>query len=487
MRPEELTPRPRQTRNGEGEFSLGGGVRIAGDAGCGAAGDYLRDRLAGSLTEAGRPVCLKNAPAAGSAEGYRLSVSPGEIRIEGEPAGLLRGAATLCQLLSDERGEVGAAAPCCEIEDAPAFEWRGLMLDCSRHFLSLDYLKRSVDLLVELKMNVLHLHLVDDHGWRVEIDAYPELTGAGSRIESGERREGFYTKSQLRELVQFAAARGVEIVPEIEVPGHSYAAVKSYPHLCCTRDPVRNRGHQKDLYCAGRESTFEFLEAVLGEVIEIFPSEHVHLGGDEAPKDRWRECPDCQERIRAEGLAGEEELQSYAFRRVAKFLDVHGRKAVGWEEILEGDPSTGTVVHWWRHRTHGDEALRKAVARDHRVLCSPNSLCYLSFPVNPDENFKPERTSDLEKVYSAEYAPADLDAEKRRLILGAECCVWTEYVVEEQIGSMLFPRILACAELMWSDPRERDFEGFRRRVRLAEARWRKLGVSYGPEGAPVVR
>ncbi|MHC4915052.1 MAG: beta-N-acetylhexosaminidase [Planctomycetota bacterium] len=481
MRPEELIPRPGQIRAGEGVLTLDGGVRIAGDAGCRMAADYLRARLGGRVSEAGRPLLLNRVRAAGSAEGYRLSISSDGVRIEGEPAGLLRGAVTLCQLLTDGRGGIGTAAPCCQAEDAPAFEWRGLMLDCSRHFLSLDYLKRSVEMLVELKMNVLHLHLVDDHGWRVEIDAYPELTAAGSRVESGERREGFYTKADLRELVGFAAARGVEVVPEIEVPGHSYAAVRSYPILCCTREPVRNEGHQKDLYCAGRESTFEFLEAVLGEVLEIFPSKYVHLGGDEAPKDRWRECPDCQERIRAEGLAGEEELQSYVFRRVADFLEARGRKAIGWEEILDGDPSAGTVVHWWRSRTHGDDALRRALKRGHRVLCSPNSLCYLSFPVNPDGNFKPERTSDLETVYSAEYAPTDLDVEKRGLILGAECCIWTEYLVEEEIGSMLFPRVLACAELMWSHPSDRDFEEFRGRVRLAEEFWREQGITYGPE------
>jgi hexosaminidase len=330
-------------------------------------------------------------------------------------------------------------------------------------------------------MNVLHLHAVDDHGWRIQIDAYPELTATGALVEKGERRGGFYTKAELHELVEYAAARGVDVVPEIEVPGHSYAAIRSYPWLCCTGEPQRNKGHQQDLYCAGKASTFEFLEKVLEEVLEIFPSKFVHLGGDEAPKEKWRECPACQGRISAEGLANEEELQSYAFRRISEFLEARGRSAIGWEEILDGAPSRDNVVHWWRYRQHGEEALRKGLARGHRILCSPNSRCYLSFPVNPDENFKVGRTSTLEEVYAAEYAPRDLGEEERARVLGAECCVWTEYLVEEQINSMLFPRVLACAELMWSDPRERDYAEFRKRVYLAEDRWQRLGITYGPE------
>ncbi len=492
MRPEHVIPRPAKVRPIPGVFAPGAGMKVICGQGCEPAGEWLAGRLipgagvpvrsAGDAAAPEGAILLTAAPAM-TGEAYRLSVSPTGVRLSGSPAGLMRGAATLCQLLADESGGPAGSVSCCEIEDEPAFAWRGLLLDCSRHFLSMAWLVRALDVMAGLKLNRLHLHLVDDQGWRMEIASRPKLASVGAFVEDDPRQRGFYTQAELRELVALAAARGIEVVPEIEVPGHSYAAVRSYPELCCTRRPERNSGHQKDLYCAGRESTFEFLEAVLGEVLGIFPSEYVHLGGDEAPKDRWRECPDCRRRIRAERLSGEEELQSYAFRRVSRFLESRGRRAIGWDEILDGAPSPDTVVHWWRCRTHGDAPLRKALAAGHRVIASPNSFTYLSFPVNPDANFRPERTSDLGKVYSARYAPEGLSPEERERVLGAECCIWTEHLVEEEIDAMLFPRVLACAELMWSDPPERDLEEFRRRVGLAEGRWRKLGIDYGPETA----
>jgi hexosaminidase len=481
MEPEDLIPRPRRIARRPGRLDPRNGLRLIPGPGTDAARAYLRTRLGPHPTDKGRPVRLTARPEAGSDEGYRLIVLPDEVRLEGGRAGLLRGAATLAWLLSDEHGAPAADVPCCEIDDRPAFEWRGLLLDASRHFISTDYLRRLLDLMAELKLNRLHFHLVDDPGWRMEVASRPRLTSVGAYVEDDPRRRGFYSRAELRELVAFAQARGIEVVPEIEVPGHSFAVMRSYPELCCTGRPERNPGHQKDLYCAGRESTFEFLEQVLDEVLEMFPYEYVHLGGDEAPKDRWRDCPDCQGRIRAEGLADEEALQGYLLRRLARFLESRGRRAIGWEEVLDGSPSPETVVQWWRHRTHGDAALRKALAAGHRVLASPNSFCYLSFPVAPNEHFLPDRTSDLAKVYAVRYVPPDAGHDERSLVLGAECCIWTEHLVEEQIDAMLFPRVLACAELMWTDPSDRDFEEFRRRVRSAESRWRALGVMYGPE------
>jgi hexosaminidase len=413
-------------------------------------------------------------------EAYQIHIRPENIVIEGAPAGVLYGAVTLCHLLRGENSALQLSIPCCEIEDAPLFEYRGAMLDCSRHFLSISYLKDCVDRLLELKMNRLHLHLTDDEGWRMEIRAYPDLIHIGSRIEFGPGCDGYYTQAQLRDLVAYAEVRGVEVVPEIEIPGHAYAAVKSYSQLCCTGNPERNSGHQSDLYCAGRESTFEFLEAVLEEVLDVFPSKHIHLGGDEAPKDHWNSCPDCQGRIRSEELTGSEELQGYMFSRVAGFLQSRGRRVIGWEEVLDGSPSKDIVVQWWRNRTHGVEALRKAVEGGYRVIASPNSFSYLSFPVESDENFKPDRTSDLEKVYSDWFTSTSLGISERECIIGAECCVWTAHLREEHIDRMLFPRILACSEQMWSAVGERSFSEFHNRVYRAESHWRKLGVEYGP-------
>ncbi len=323
-----------------------------------------------------------------------------------------------------EATEHAFALPCLEIKDAPFFEWRGLMLDCSRHFLSTGFLKRYIDLLPRLGMNRLHLHLTDDHGWRIEIKSHPELTDTGAYIEQEQSRRGFYTQKELSEIVGYANERNVMVIPEIEIPGHSYAAVRSLPNLCCTGNPIRNQGHQKDLYCAGKESTFEFLQDVLEEVIDIFPSPYIHIGGDEAPKDRWKECPKCQERMRELGLSNEEELQGYMIGRISKFLRSNDRIPTGWEEVLKGASNEACVVQWWRFRSHGDET---------------------------------------------------------RNILGAECCLWTEYLDEDRIDRSLFPRVLAAAELMWNNPRpaERQYDEFLTRVLDAEEYWRTAGVEYG--------
>ena len=411
-------------------------------------------------------------------EGFELFISPGRVTITGPYAGVLYGVETLCQLVRRE-GDTWHWR-CQSIDDRPAMSWRGLMLDCSRHFLSRESVLRFIGLLPALRMNRLHLHLNDDQGWRMQIEGYPELTRTGAFVEGEKNRQGFYTQDDLREIVDYAAKRHVTVVPEIEIPGHAYAAMQSYPWLCCTGQPVRNAGHQMDLYCAGRESTFEFLFSVLREVMAVFPSPFIHLGGDEAPKDRWRACAACQQRIRQEELKDETALQGYMLDRCAAYLKEHGRQAIGWEEILDGNPELDTVVQWWRHRTHGDRALRHALTKGYSVISSPNSFCYLSFPVSPDRHFNADRTSDLQKVYSAELVPRNLPPEQRRKCLGAECCVWTEHLTEDDILPMLFPRILAAAELMWHATARRDYDTFLSSVLQQEVYWRCRGVNYGP-------
>ncbi len=509
-----MIPSPRKVEYGDGRFVLDGSARIVRDPAKGEAvrlAEVLRERLRGigcleigrGEGAAGRGIRLdvreENDAVGNSAcgvvgdetvaaadEAYRLSVEPAEVVLTGGRLGVARAIETLCQMLPPAVAAGNATEQvllsCVTIEDRPAFAWRGLMLDCSRHFLSKAFILRTIDVMARLKMNRLHLHLVDDHGWRLEVPGYPELTRVGSRIEQGPARHGFYTRDDLREIVERADRHGIVVVPEIEVPGHAYSAVKSYPNLCCTRRPGRNQGHQKDLYCAGRDETFAFLEAVVREVTEAFPGPYVHVGGDEAPKDRWRECGDCRRRMRDLGLVSEEQLQAWMIGRVAAMLRNRGRRAIGWEEVLDGEPAGDVLVQWWRHRTHGDAAAVEAVRRGHRVIASPNSFCYLSFPVVPNEHFKPERTSDLRKAYACRYVPEGLSAEQRQRVIGAECCVWTEYLTEEQIDRMLFPRVLAHAELMWNDPAERDFEALAARVRDVRPWWEALGVAFGPWG-----
>lgn len=484
--PQDLIPAPSSWTPAGGACALDEGIALKTEGpGAERAERYLRERLGSALKPAGRAVRLIARD--GDGEDYRLAIAPGGITVEGAPRGLLYGAVTLQRLLIDDAGGLRAALACGTIEDRPAYAWRGMMLDASPPFLSLEYLKHAAGLMLELKLNRLHLHLFDDQGWRMEIAAYPDLTRVGASVERGERQTGFYTQAQMRELVAYCAERNIEIVPEFEVPGHAFASVASYPWLCCTGKPERTAtGHQTDLYCAGKASTFTFLEKVLDELIGVFPFQYLHLGGDEAPKARWKDCPACRERMRAEGLKDEEALQAWMFSRLAAYLKARGRTAIGWDEIVEGKPDRAILVQWWRYRGQEERYLREALAAGYRVIASPNSFCYLSFPVAPNEHFKPARTSDLPKAYSVVYAPENLPAEARARVLGAECCVWTEHLVEEQIDAMLFPRVLASSELMWAAPaaKDRDYDAFRERVYASEAYWKRLGVTFGAERSP---
>lgn len=487
-----MVPSPRTCIHKSGAFRLTDSVSIVCEddqASTRTLADRLRNRLKQrtglALTEStGSPgddphIRLVDLSRSGNApEDYALTVSRNEVTVEGAYSGLLYGVEALCQLINRE-GETWEW-PCVEVRDGPAFQWRGLMLDCSRHFLSTRFLLRCIDIMPALRLNRLHLHLTDDHGWRMQVHAFPDLTDVGGFVETEAGRQGFYTQDELRQIVDYAGERNIMVIPEIEVPGHAYAAMRSYPWLCCTGEPTRNPGHQKDLYCAGKESTFDFLEKVLSEVVTVFPAPYVHIGGDEAPKDRWRDCAACRQRIRREGLADEVELQAYMIQRCAAFLRSRGRRTIGWEEILDGNPDNDALVQWWRYRSHGDRAIRDALARGHSVISSPNSFCYLSFPVSPDEHFAENRTSDLRKVYGAELVPTDLPPEQRERLLGAECCIWTEYLTEDDIIPMLFPRAIACAELMWYAPESRDYDSFLAEVLSTEAYWNSIGVSYGP-------
>jgi hexosaminidase len=483
-----MIPSPRQIQEAQGVFSFNQSTCILDEADMVSSKflvTHLRDRLQ-QHTEG--KICISTNssgacnkivlelldPDAYPSEDYKLCVTVEEIKISGTYAGVLYGIETLCHLIRCEKNIWYLA--CQIIEDGPVMQWRGLMLDCSRHFLSKKFLLSSIDMMPRLKLNRLHLHLNDDQGWRIQIDAYPDLTRVGSFVKT----EGFYTKEDLREIVQYAEKRNVMIIPEIEIPGHSFAAVHSYPWLCCTGKPVRNKGHQNDLYCAGKESTFEFLENVLSEIIEIFPSPYIHIGGDEAPKERWRDCAACQTRIKDEELENEESLQAYIIQRCASYLHSHGRRIIGWEEILEGNPSQDAVVQWWRHIPHGEQGIRTALSRGHSVISSPNRFCYLSFAVLPNENFQPPRTSDLRQVFGAELIPRDISEKERSGFLGAECCVWTEFLTEDDIFAMLFPRILAVAELTWRNPEKRDYDSFFTEVFDAEDYWNSVDVIYGP-------
>ncbi|MBL8010333.1 MAG: family 20 glycosylhydrolase [Flavobacteriales bacterium] len=410
-------------------------------------------------------------------EWHQVQVTGGGITITApSEAGLYRGSRTLVQLL--EHGRTSGSLPCLTITDHPRFPWRGMHLDACRHFWSVEFTKTYIDLLARYKMNSFHWHLTEDQGWRIEIKKYPKLTDvgawrSGSQVGPYSRREydsvpygGFYTQEQIREVVAYAAARHITVVPEIEMPGHAMAALASYPQLGCTGGPYevqKGWGVFEDVFCAGNDSVFTVLEDVLTEVMELFPSEYIHIGGDECPKERWKACAKCQARMKANGLKDEHELQSYFIQRIEKFVNSKGRTIIGWDEILEGGLAPNAAVMSWR----GTEGGVAAARLKHHVVMSPGSHCYFDHyqgdPANEPLAIGGHTT--VEKVYSYEPIPADLKPEEATYILGAQGNVWTEYILTpEHVEYMAVPRMLALAEVLWTPKAKRNESDFIRRL-----------------------
>ncbi|MEZ4806907.1 MAG: beta-N-acetylhexosaminidase [Flavobacteriales bacterium] len=415
-------------------------------------------------------------------EWYRLEVGAGGITISApSERGLYRGSRTLAQLL--EQGSEVSSLPCLTITDHPRFPWRGMHLDVVRHFFPVDFVKRYIDLLARYKMNSFHWHLTDDQGWRIEIKSRPKLTevGAwrsGSQVGPYARLEfdtvrygGYYTQDEIREVVAYAAARHINVVPEIEMPGHALAALAAYPQVGCTGGPYavnRGWGVFEDVFCAGNDSTFSLLEDVLTEVMELFPSPYIHIGGDECPKERWKECPKCQARMKAEGLKDEHELQSWFIQRIERFVNAKGRKIIGWDEILEGGLAPNAAVMSWR----GTEGGVAAAKSGHYAVMSPGSHCYFDHyqgdPANEPLAFGGYTT--VQKVYSYEPIPAELNAEEAKYILGAQGNLWTEYILTPSTRSTwpcraCWPWLKCCGRRKRSGMRRISSEDWRRSSR----------------------
>jgi hexosaminidase len=408
-------------------------------------------------------------------EGYRLKIESRSIEISApKPAGLFYGIQSLRQLATGVR-----QIPCAEIEDKPRFGWRGMLLDCCRHFMTVDLVKRYIDLLAYHKMNVLHWHLTEDQGWRLEIKRYPRLTEVGAwRTQNGKRYGGFYTQDEVRDVVAYAAARFVTVVPEIEMPGHSVAALAAYPELSCTGKPIEVETHWgifNDVLCPGKESTFEFVQNVLDEVCSLFPSTYIHIGGDECPKYYWKTCPDCQARIKAEGLKDENELQGYFTRRIDKYMLSKGRHIIGWDEILEGGVSKTAVVQSWRGMTGAVAAAKQG----NPVISSPWDDTYFYCPQVPEEVRINYRTlNSLDKAYAFEPVPPSLTPAQASLVMGGECCLWAEYTQQFEVDPQMFPRLCAFAEAVWSPAAARNFADFSARLDKHYPRLAALGVDY---------
>lgn len=424
------------------------------------------------------PIQLSQDPALEADGSYRLTVNTNGIAIHaGTPSGAFYAIQTLLQLQPEPRHSDGAVRFFhAEIADQPRFAHRGLLLDCCRHFMEVGYIKRMIDLLARYKMNVLHWHLTEDQGWRFESYNYPLLTevGAWRKQPDGQWYGGFYTIEEMREVVQYAQQRHVTVIPEIEMPGHATAAIASYPWLSCTGDTISVEtewGVFKDIFCAGSDTTLRFIETVLDEVMDIFPSRYIHIGGDEAPKTRWDACEKCQNRIHTHQLHDSHELQSWFISHVATYLAEKGRQAIGWDEILEGGLPAGCMIQSWRGMQGGIDAARQGV----QAIMSPTSHAYFDYDVN---------TTDLHQVYSFEPIPAELNEEEAKFIVGGECNMWTERAPQHSVDSKVFPRLLAMAEVLWSPANQRDFEAFLPRLRREYPRLDRLGVEYGPETPP---
>ena len=417
-------------------------------------------------------------------EGYELSIQPDAVIIQAsDRSGIFYAIQTLKQLLptaiygDQPTSDAQWTLPCMEIKDAPRFGYRGLHIDVARHFFPKEEMKKILDLMALHKQNTLHWHLTDDQGWRIEIKKYPRLTEIGSiRNKTMIRKEwdnydttpygGFYTQEDIKEVVKYAEERCINIIPEVDLPGHMMAALAAYPDLGCTGGPYEVSGQwgvRDDVLCPGKEKTFTFIEDVLTEVMELFPSEYIHIGGDECPKVRWEKCPKCQARIKAEGLKANDKhkaeffLQSYVTARVEKFLNDHGRKIIGWDEILEGELAPNATVMSWRGMDGGIEAARLK----HPVIMTPNNYVYLDYyPTmnTQDEPLAIGGYNPVEKVYSLEPVPASLNEEERKYIIGAQGNLWTEYILSnEHLEYMLLPRLAALSDcLLYTSPSPRD-------------------------------
>ncbi len=426
-----------------------------------------------------------------SKEAYDLKIEKHKLTIEAYgDAGLFYGIQTLMELIP-LHSKQNIALPCLMINDSPLYAWRGMHLDVSRHFFSVEFIKKYLDCLALYKMNTFHWHLTDDQGWRIEIKKYPKLTEIGSvRKKSmvGHYKDhtfdsipygGFYTQEEIKEVVAYAKQRFITVIPEIEMPGHAMAALAAYPELACTDGPFEvatEWGVFDDVYCT-TETTFTFLENVMDEVLSLFPSEYIHIGGDECPKTRWKTCEKCQNLIKQEKLKDEFELQSYFIRRIEKYINVKGRKIIGWDEILEGGLAPNAAVMSWR----GTEGGVAAAKQKHFVVMSPGTHCYFDH-YQADPKTEPVAIggyTTLEKVYSYNPTPSELTKEEATYILGAQGNVWTEYMTTSvYVEYMAIPRMAALAEVLWGTSDPKQFKGFQDRLLVHFALLDKMNVNY---------
>ena len=427
-------------------------------------------------------------------EEYILKINTNQIIIEASTeTGAIFGFQSLYQLMNLNLKNGVVKLQNQVIKDSPRFKYRGMHLDVGRHMYPVAFIKKYIDGLAMLKFNNFHWHLTEDQGWRIEIEKYPELNNIGSFRDSTlighytdkpwqfdkTRYGGYYTKKEIKEVVRYAEERGINVIPEIEMPGHSQAAVSSYPEFGCTGEQVGVAplwGVFKEIYCSKNE-TFDFLEDIIDEVVELFPSKYIHIGGDEAPKTNWKACGNCQDVIEREGLKDEYELQSYFITRMEKYINSKGKQIIGWDEILEGGLAPNATVMSWRGISGGIEAAKM----NHEVIMTPNAVCYLDHYQAKDTKNEPLAIggyTPIEEIYNYEPIPSELDKSLHKYIIGAQGNVWTEYMkTSDHVEYMVFPRILALSEVVWADNRP-SFEDFEKKVNDTYPILDRMNINY---------
>jgi hexosaminidase len=511
-----IVPQPEFIHEGHSKFRISESTRIIIDSGSDVL-KKLADSLSGKISAShGFGLAIDESNSAKSKntitlslsktdtsigkEGYELIVTKKKIIIRANaPNGIFYGLQSLYQLLPPsieartlEYGRF-ISVPSVYIKDKPRFSYRGMHLDVCRHMFPPEAIKKYIDVMAMYKMNTFHWHLTDDQGWRIEIKKYPLLTRLGS-MRSGTQightdsidnkpYGGFYTQEEARSIVRYAADHFITVIPEIEMPGHSVAALTAYPQYSCTGGPfevMKIWGVSDDIFCAGNDSTFAFLGDILTEIMAVFPSTFIHIGGDEAPKVRWEQCPKCQARIKTEGLKNEVELQSYFTKRIERFLESNHRRLIGWDEILDGGLPPEAAVMSWRGTEGGITAARQF----HDVIMSPGSHCYFDhYQADPaTEPVAFGGLTTLEKVYSFEPVPAELNATEANHILGAQCNLWTEQITTpEHLQYMAYPRAQALAEVNWTAKKNRNWDDFTRRMKNQYPRLDLMKVNYRKE------
>jgi len=524
----QIIPKPIELKMMSGRFVVDSKTRITGDKSLENEGNFLAEML---NTVANSDVkydannngniVLQLDATIDNDEGYTLSVTYDKIIISGKTAtGVFYGIQTLRQIMPSaiESGKdtvAEIAIPAVMITDSPRYIYRGMHLDVARHFFPVDFIKKYIDLIAMHKMNTFHWHLTEDQGWRIEIKKYPKLTEIGAwrygtiighhpgTGNDEKKYGGFYTQEEIKDIVKYATSKHVTVIPEIELPGHSGAAIAGYPYLSCfpkeksivfndmgskKGKEVQANGTPKivqetwgvfdDVYCAGNEETFTFLEDVLDEVITLFPSQYIHIGGDECPKANWEKCPSCQARMKKLGLKDEHELQSYFIQRMEKYLNKKGKKIIGWDEILEGGLAPNATVMSWRGTKGGVEAAKQ----HHDVIMTPGHSVYFDHYQSKDKDNEPLAIGGLttvKDVYKYEPSPIGLSADEQKYILGSQANIWSEYMkTTDYVEYMILPRMTALSEIVWTPKDDKNWEDFDTRLQHITERYDAMGLNY---------